>query len=124
MRKSTPSPAASAAVVRSIPFRKYQAQPRKSGLIHLFNILNIISAKSASYKMNAAKTVQRKLREAQGESTHRAFAKRLGISIGTLARLRNSPQNVTLYTVEKISRALGVTPSQFLDDGDTRHRKR
>jgi len=74
--------------------------------------------------MNAAKTVQRKLLEAQGESTHRAFAKRLGISIGTLARLRNSPQNVTLYTIEKISRALGVTPSQFLDDGDTRHRKR
>jgi transcriptional regulator with XRE-family HTH domain len=74
--------------------------------------------------MNAAKTVQRKLLEAQGELTHRAFAKRLGLSIGTLARLKNSPQNVTLYTIEKISRALGVTPSQFLDDGDSRHRKR
>lgn len=74
--------------------------------------------------MDAAKTVQRKLREAQGDLTHRVFAKRLGISLGSLARLRNSPQNVTLYTVEKICRALGVTPSQFLDDSDTRHRRK
>ncbi|MBZ5530046.1 MAG: helix-turn-helix transcriptional regulator [Acidobacteriia bacterium] len=74
--------------------------------------------------MDAAKTVQRKLREAQGVLTHRAFAKRLGISVGSLARLRNSPQNVTLYTIEKISRALGVTPSQFLDDGDAHHRRK
>jgi len=49
--------------------------------------------------MGAAKTVQRKIREAQGEMTHRAFAKKLGISLGSLARLRNSPQNVTLLTI-------------------------
>ena len=73
--------------------------------------------------MSAARTIQRKLREAQGESTHRTFAKRLAVSVGTLARLRNSPQNVTLYTIEKISRALGITPSQFLDDSDMHHRK-
>jgi transcriptional regulator with XRE-family HTH domain len=74
--------------------------------------------------MNTAKTVQRKIREAQGEQTHRAFAKRLGISIGTLARLKNSPQNSTLRTLEAISRALGVTPAQFLDDTDTAHRRK
>jgi transcriptional regulator with XRE-family HTH domain len=73
--------------------------------------------------MNTAKTVQRKIREAQGEQTHRAFAKRLGISIGSLARLKNSAQNSTLRTIERISHALGVTPSQFLDETDTRHRK-
>jgi transcriptional regulator with XRE-family HTH domain len=73
--------------------------------------------------MDAAKTVQRKLREAQGELTHRAFAKKLGISLGLLARLRNSPQNVTLLTIEKICRALRITPSQFLDDTDVRHRR-
>jgi transcriptional regulator with XRE-family HTH domain len=69
----------------------------------------------------AARIVQRKLREAQGEQTVRAFAKKLGISVGSLARLKNSPENVTLATIEKISRALGATPSQFLDDRDTRH---
>jgi transcriptional regulator with XRE-family HTH domain len=74
--------------------------------------------------MDASKTVQRKLREAQGELTHRGFAKKLGISVGSLARLRNSPQNVTLYTIEKISRALGLTPSQFLDSADTHHLRR
>lgn len=73
--------------------------------------------------MDAAKTVQRKIREAQGELTHRAFAKKLGISLGSLARLRNSPQNVTLYTLEKISRALRITPSQLLDDADSHHRR-
>jgi DNA-binding Xre family transcriptional regulator len=72
--------------------------------------------------MDAAKIVQRKLREAQGELTHRAFAKKLGISLGSLARLRNSPQNVTLYTIEKICRALKLTPSKFLDDDDKGHR--
>jgi transcriptional regulator with XRE-family HTH domain len=72
--------------------------------------------------MDAARTVQRKLREAQGEMTHRAFAKKLGISIGSLARLKNSPQNVTLSTIQKISRALRVTESQLLDDVDNRHR--
>jgi len=73
--------------------------------------------------MDTAKTVQRKIRESQGEQTHRAFAKKLGISIGSLARLRNSPQNATLRTIEKIARTLGVTPSQFLDNADTHHRK-
>jgi|GEM_PF-1716550 len=73
--------------------------------------------------MDTAKTIQRKIRESQGEQTHRAFAKRLGISIGSLARLKNTPQNATLRTIEKISRALHVTPSQFLDDADTHHRK-
>ncbi|HET9167760.1 MAG TPA: helix-turn-helix transcriptional regulator [Candidatus Angelobacter sp.] len=73
--------------------------------------------------MDTAKTVERKIRESQGEQTHRAFAKKLGISIGSLARLKNTPQNATLRTIEKISCALHVTPSQFLDDSDTHHRK-
>jgi len=73
--------------------------------------------------MDTAKIVQRKIRESQGEQTHRAFARKLGISIGSLARLRNSPQNATLRTIEKISRALGVTPSQFLANADAHHRK-
>lgn len=74
--------------------------------------------------MNAAKTVQRKLREAQAELTQRAFAKKLGISLGSLARLRNSPENVTLQTIERICRALGVTLSQFLDEENNDHRRR
>jgi transcriptional regulator with XRE-family HTH domain len=74
--------------------------------------------------MNAAKTVHRKLREAQGEMTQRAFARKLGISVGQVARLMTSPENLTLTTLEKISRALRVTPSQLLDDSDNHHRTR
>jgi transcriptional regulator with XRE-family HTH domain len=74
-------------------------------------------------EMDVAKTVYRKLREAQGELTQRAFARKLGISVGLVARLTTGPGNMTLSTLAKISRALRVTPSQLLDDSDTRHRK-
>ena len=74
--------------------------------------------------MQAAKVIQRKLNEAQGELTQRTFAKKLGISLGSLARLRNSPENVTLLTIEKICRALAIKPSQFLDETNSDHRRR
>jgi hypothetical protein len=54
--------------------------------------------------MDTAKTVQWKIRESQREQTHRAFAKKLGILIGSLACLENTLQNATLRTIEKISR--------------------
>jgi transcriptional regulator with XRE-family HTH domain len=73
--------------------------------------------------MDVAKTVHQKLREAQGELTQRALARKLGISVGLVARLTTSPENMTLLTLAKISRALHVTPSQLLDNADTHHRK-
>jgi transcriptional regulator with XRE-family HTH domain len=84
--------------------------------------MNNISA-NLQAKWTLPGPVQRKLRESQGEQTHRAFAKKLGISVGSLARLKNSPQNVTLATLQKISRALRITPSQLLEDSDIHHRK-
>jgi transcriptional regulator with XRE-family HTH domain len=89
----------------------------------LLNVLSNISAKSAR-QMDAARIVHRKLREAQGELTQRVFAKKIGISVGQIARLTTGPQNMTLSTLEKISRALHVTPSQLLDESDTHHRRR
>ena len=74
--------------------------------------------------MDLAKIVHRKLREAQGELTQRAFAKKLGISVGLVARLTTAPENMTLSTLQKISQALHVTPSQLLDDANNHHRKR
>ncbi len=74
--------------------------------------------------MDSAKTLQRKVREMKGELTYRAYAKKLGLTLSTLNRLLNSPHNATLSTVDRISRALHVTPSQLLDDSDTHHRLR
>jgi transcriptional regulator with XRE-family HTH domain len=74
--------------------------------------------------MDVAKTVHRKLREAQGELTQRSFARKLGVSPGQIARLLTAPENMTVRTLAKISRALHVTPSQLLDDADTHHRRR
>jgi transcriptional regulator with XRE-family HTH domain len=73
--------------------------------------------------MDLAKTVHRKLREAQGELTQRAFARKLGISVGLVARLTTAPENMTLATLQKICRALRLTPCKLLDDADTHHRK-
>jgi predicted transcriptional regulator len=42
----------------------------------------------------------------QGELTQRAFARKLGISIGLVARLTTAPENMTLSTLARISRAL------------------
>ncbi len=74
--------------------------------------------------MDLAKTVHRKLREAQGEMTQRTFARKLGVSRAQMARLLTSPENITLRTLAKISRTLHVTPSQLLDDSDSHHRLR
>lgn len=73
--------------------------------------------------MDLAKTVHRKLREAQGELTQRAFGRKLGLDRGQVSRLLTSPENITLRTLVKICRGLHVTPSQFLDDTDTGHKK-
>ena len=74
--------------------------------------------------MNSAKTLQRKVREMRGELTYRAYAKRLGLTLSTLNRLLNVPHNATLKTIDTISRAFRVTPSQLLDDADTHHRRK
>ena len=79
--------------------------------------------KRVQSEMDVAKPVHRKLREAQGELTQCAFARKLGISVGLVARLTTAPENMTLSTLAKISCALHVTPSQLLDDPDTHHRK-
>jgi len=74
--------------------------------------------------MDASKIVQRKVREMKGELTYRAYARKLGLTLATLNRLLNSPQNATLGTIGKISRAFRVTSSQLLDEDDNQHRNR
>jgi transcriptional regulator with XRE-family HTH domain len=69
--------------------------------------------------MNSAEILQRKIREAQGERTQRKFARKLRISLGTLTRIRNNPQNVTLRTLERIAKALKTTPAALISDPKT-----
>ena len=73
--------------------------------------------------MQAAKTVQRKIREMQGELSIRAYADKLGVGRGTVSRLKESPQDAKLSTIEAVSSAFRVTPSQLLDENDNSHRK-
>jgi transcriptional regulator with XRE-family HTH domain len=66
--------------------------------------------------MSSAKILQRRILEAQREMTLRGFARKLRIPVGTLARMRNSPHNVTLRTLDKIAKALKTTAAELIAD--------
>jgi transcriptional regulator with XRE-family HTH domain len=74
--------------------------------------------------MKPAEVLRERVRAAQGERSHRAFAKKLGISSGTLQRVKNSPQNVTLRTLERIAKALKTTPAELISNEKGKVRQR
>lgn len=74
--------------------------------------------------MDPARTLQRKIREMRGDLTYRAYADKLGLSLSTLYSVFNANHNATLRTIDQISRALGITPAQLLDDADTHHKEK
>ena len=48
------------------------------------------------------KKLAKRLKSERGDTTQRAFAKKLGIDVATLNRLENGGENITLKTIEKI----------------------
>jgi transcriptional regulator with XRE-family HTH domain len=74
--------------------------------------------------MSSAQILQRKVREAKKEYTLRAFARKLKIPVGTMARLLNSPHNVTLRTLDKIAKALKTKPEELIRDEKVRSKVR
>ncbi len=56
------------------------------------------------------------LRKARGEKTFREFAKKLGVSASSLQRLEQAEQNVTLRTVQQITRRLSVSITDIFTD--------
>jgi len=56
--------------------------------------------------MNLAETLATNIRMRRGEKTQEAFARKLGISQATLARLESGAQNTTIKTLQQICKAL------------------
>lgn len=56
--------------------------------------------------MGLSDRLARNLRALRGDKTQKAFARKLGISQATLARLENGAQNTTLGTLEQIAKVL------------------
>lgn len=56
--------------------------------------------------MDLPETLARNIRARRGDKTQEAFARKLGISQATLARLENSAQNTTIKTLRQICKAL------------------
>jgi transcriptional regulator with XRE-family HTH domain len=53
------------------------------------------------------------LREKRGDQTLRDFARKVGVSSSTLQRLEMAEQNVTLDTLERVTRKLKITVSDI-----------
>ena len=73
---------------------------------------NVRVAKSIPYERQLADY----LRKVRGDKTYRGFAPKLGISASSLQRLEQAEQNVTLRTVQQITRRLGVSINDILSD--------
>ena len=64
----------------------------------------------ADFRANLAKNI-RKLR---GESTQIVFAKKIGVDQGTLNRIEQGQQNITLDTLQKICERLKCSSADLL----------
>ena len=56
--------------------------------------------------MDLVENLARNLRALRGDKTQDAFARKLGISQATLARLESGAQNTTVKTLQQICKAL------------------
>ena len=56
--------------------------------------------------MDLVENLARNLRALRGDKTQDAFARKLGISQATLARLESGAQNTTIKTLQQICKAL------------------
>jgi transcriptional regulator with XRE-family HTH domain len=56
--------------------------------------------------MKLTETLANNLKTLRGNTSQESFARKLGISQSTLARLENCTQNVTINTIEQITKAL------------------
>ncbi len=56
--------------------------------------------------MDIAGRLARNIRRRRGRASQRVFAKKLGISQSTLARIENAGQNTTINTLRQIMKAL------------------
>ena len=56
--------------------------------------------------MEDAELLARKVRALRGTSTQTVFARKLGISQATLARIESGEQNTTIKTLQQICKAL------------------
>ena len=56
--------------------------------------------------MDLPSTLAKNIRALRGDKTQDAFARRLGISQATLARLENGAQNTTIKTLQQICKAM------------------
>jgi DNA-binding Xre family transcriptional regulator len=64
---------------------------------------------------NLQQQLSRFLREKRGEMTYAQFARKTGISLATLKRLEIGEQNVTLKTLEQLTKRLKCKMSDIFE---------
>ena len=65
--------------------------------------------------MDLSKRLARNIRTLRGDKTQEAFARKLGISQATLARMESGAQNTTIKTLGQICKALKCKVSDLLE---------
>lgn len=66
--------------------------------------------------MVLAEKLAKNLKKRRGKMTQREFARKLGISPATLARLELAEQNTTLATLEQLCKALKCTIGALFEE--------
>jgi len=65
--------------------------------------------------VNIRKQLANNIRSMRGEQTQSAYAGKIGIDQGSLNRIEQGQQNVTIDTLQKICERLKCTPSDLLE---------
>lgn len=67
-------------------------------------------------RMEDAEILARKVRTLRGGATQTVFARKLGISQATLARIESGEQNTTIKTLQQICKALRCDVAELFRD--------
>jgi len=66
-----------------------------------------------------AKELAKRIKELRGDATQREFAKQLNINVGTLNRIEQGQENITLKTIQRMCKSLNCSVGSLFGESDT-----
>ena len=66
-----------------------------------------------------AKKLAKRIKELRGDMTQREFAKKLNINVGTLNRIEQGQENITLKTIQRMCSSLNCSVGSLFGESDT-----
>lgn len=66
-----------------------------------------------------ARKLAKRIKELRGDVTQREFAKKLNINVGTLNRIEQGQENITLKTIQRMCTSLKCSVGSLFGESDT-----